>query len=138
MESHRKPYIREVKRSWWLANRTYVLYMIREGTAVFSLLIALELLAYCLIPVIYPETGSELIAGLIQHPAMIMLNIIAVPSTLYHALTWFNVMPKAVRLFRSRSAQETRLIPARFYIILLWFLTLCASIIIAAALIFAV
>ncbi|MBQ9394457.1 MAG: fumarate reductase subunit C [Proteobacteria bacterium] len=138
MESHRKPYIREVKRSWWLSNPTYKRYMLREGTAFFSLLIAIELLAFCLIPVIYPENGAEYIAGLIQNPAIIILNIIGLLSTLYHAVTWFNVMPKAVRLFRSRDPKETRLVPARFFIVLLWSLTICASAVIALALIFAV
>ncbi len=138
MESHRKPYIREVKRTWWLSNGFYIRYMIREGTAFFSLLIAIELLAFCLIPVIYPENGAERIAALIQNPAIIILNIIGLLSTMYHAVTWFNIMPKAVRLFRSRDPKETRLVPARFFIVLLWSLTICASAVIALALIFAV
>ena len=138
MESHRKPYIREVKKTWWLDNRAYLKYMIREGTAVLSLLISLELLAICLITVFYPDNSQTIIASMIQHPAMIVFNIIALLAVLFHTVTWFNIMPKAVRLFRSSSPKETRLIPARFFVISLWLVTIVASAIIALALIFAV
>ena len=131
MESHRKPYIREVKKTWWLSNRAYIRYMVREGTAVFSLLVSIELFVLCLIAFLYPNEGSAIIASVIQHPATIVFNIIALMAVLFHTVTWFNLMPKAVRVFRSNSPQETRLIPARFFIILLWLVMLTASFIIA-------
>src|SRR5262249_62256967 len=31
----RRPYVRKVKRSWWLARRRYVVYMVRELTSLF-------------------------------------------------------------------------------------------------------
>ena len=31
----RRPYVRKVNRSWWLGQRRYVAYMIRELTSVF-------------------------------------------------------------------------------------------------------
>jgi hypothetical protein len=31
----RRPYIRKVKRSWWLGHRRYVVYMVRELTSLF-------------------------------------------------------------------------------------------------------
>ena len=31
----RRPYIRKVKRSWWLGQRRYVIYMVRELTSLF-------------------------------------------------------------------------------------------------------
>ncbi len=138
MESHRKPYIREVKRSWWLSNRVYTRYMIREGTAVLSLLVSLELLAICLITVIFPDNAQTIIVTMIQHPAIIIFNIIALLAVMFHTVTWFSLMPKAVRVFRSSSPKETRLLPAHFFLISLWLVTIVASAIIALALIFAV
>ena len=41
--SHRKPYRSPVKRFWWLKNRVYLKYMIRELTSVFCLWVAIEL-----------------------------------------------------------------------------------------------
>ena len=137
MESHRKPYIREVKRSWFMDRRAYVKYMVREGTAVFSLIVSIELLAICLIAALYPDAAPQMVASLIQHPAIIALNITALLAVLFHAVTWFNLMPKAVRMFRTRSEQETRLIPARFFVVMLWLVMIVASVIVAFALIFA-
>ena len=34
-QSKRKPYVRQVKKSWWLRNSFYTGYMLREGTCIF-------------------------------------------------------------------------------------------------------
>ena len=34
-QSKRKPYVRQVKKSWWLRNSFYTGYMLREGTCFF-------------------------------------------------------------------------------------------------------
>ena len=138
METHRKPYIREVKATWWLSNRAYIKYMIREATAVLSLLVSMELLAICLIAALYSDRARDMIAAFVQHPAVIVFNCIAFLAVMFHTVTWFSLMPKAVRVFRSRSPQETRLVPARVFVVSLWFVTMVASGIIAFALIFAV
>jgi fumarate reductase subunit C len=138
MKSYRKPYIREVSRSWWMSDPFYIKYMIREATAVLNLIVSIELLIFCLIAAIDPNNAERTISDLIQSPAIIILNIIALIAAMYHAITWFNLMPKAVRIFQPYPPQGTRLIPAAFYIIMLWCITLLASAIIALVLIFAV
>ena len=46
IKTYRKPYNREVKRSWWIARREYVMYMIRELTAVTNLWIGAGGISY--------------------------------------------------------------------------------------------
>ena len=138
MKSYRKPYIREVRRSWWMSSPSYIKYMIREATAVLNLIVSMELLAFCLIAAFDPDNAERTISALIQTPAIIILNIIALLAAMYHTVTWFNLMPKAVRIFQPYPPQGTRLIPAGFFVIILWCITLLASAIIALVLIFAV
>lgn len=43
-ESKRKPYVREMKKDWWLKNAFYTGYMIREGTSIFVSIYAVVLM----------------------------------------------------------------------------------------------
>jgi len=40
--SKRKPYVREMKKDWWLKNAFYTGYMIREGTSIFVSIYAVK------------------------------------------------------------------------------------------------
>ncbi|MGL6048893.1 MAG: fumarate reductase subunit C, partial [Aeromonas salmonicida] len=42
--SKRKPYVREMKKDWWLKNAFYTGYMIREGTSIFVSIYAVVLM----------------------------------------------------------------------------------------------
>ena len=127
--SHRKPYNPPVNKLWWLKNRVYTKYMIRELTAVFCLWVAIELLLFSASPLFSTEPDLW-VSDFVQKPWVIALNIISLVAVLFHAVTWFNIMPKAVRLFRSRAPEETRLVPPIVWILLLWGITLIASAII--------
>ena len=43
-QSKRKPYVREMKKDWWLKNAFYTGYMIREGTSIFVSIYAVVLM----------------------------------------------------------------------------------------------
>ena len=40
------------------------------------------------------------------NPLVILLNIIILGSQIFHAVTWFNLMPKAVRIFMNKNSTE--------------------------------
>ena len=40
VKSYRKPYVRPVKANWWTDRSFYIAYMLREGTAVWAVLVA--------------------------------------------------------------------------------------------------
>ena len=136
-KSYRKPYQSPVTGKWWLEKRVYTKYMIRELTAVFTLWMAVELLILCMFPVFTGDDAQMYISGFIKNPVVIILNIISLAAILFHAVTWFNIMPKAVRIFRSKDPADTRMIPAKFWIGLLWTVTCVASVIITLVLIYA-
>ena len=93
----RRPYIRTVKRNWWLGQRRYVLYMIRELTSLFVGL-------YCALMVdgLFrlaqgPAAWDGFVAALSSPPGM-LLQWLCLAFATYHSVTWFAVTPKAMPL----------------------------------------
>lgn len=136
VKSYRKPYVQPVKANWWTDRAFYIAYMLREGTAVVALWVALELIYFALLAVLTPQSleAIEDVAAFIKSPIVIILNIIALVSVLYHALTWYNLMPKAVRMFLTNNPTDTKLLPEVVVTGGLWIGTVCASIVIILAL----
>ena len=117
VKSFRKPYNPPVKKmTWWLENSFYTKYMIREGTAVLALFAVLEIvfgifmLALCDLGPITTLTGIAPYAWYLQsflgNPVIIALNVVVLVSQLYHAITWFALMPAAVRVFMNKNSTE--------------------------------
>ncbi len=135
-ESHRKPYIRPVPKTWWLKRREYTLYMVRELTAVMALLAVVEIFAMICVAALAPESAQAAIAAILQHPAAIAFNIVAFIAVIYHTITWYNIMPIGVRIFRSRAPEETRMIPRWLFTAGLWIVTAVATAIVMLVLYF--
>lgn len=136
VKSYRKPYVQPVKANWWTDRAFYIAYMLREGTSVVALWVALELIYFALLAVLIPQplVAIVYVATFIKSPIVIILNIIALVSVLYHALTWYNLMPKAVRMFLTNKPTDTKLLPEIVVTGGLWIGTVCASIVIILAL----
>ena len=91
--SYRKPYQPRQSRWWWTKNPFFLRYMIREGTSVFVLIYSL-LLIFGLYQLKQGEAGWQQWLSLINHPAVIVFNLVAMAASLYHAATWFKLAPK--------------------------------------------
>ncbi|TDS90786.1 fumarate reductase subunit C [Rahnella sp. BIGb0236] len=92
--SKRKPYVRQMKASWWQSLPFYRFYMIREGTAVPAVWFSLLLLA----GIFSLRNGAESWAGFVhflQNPVVLLINLIALLAALLHTKTWFELAPKA-------------------------------------------
>ena len=87
--SKRKPYVREMKKDWWLKSSFYTSYMIREGTSIFVSIYAVVLM-WGLMRLVQ---GQEAFNGWLES----LQSPIAI---LFHAKTWFALAPKAMRIFR--------------------------------------
>ena len=59
----------------------------------------------------------------IQHPVTILFNILVLVATLYHAFTWFNLMPKAQRVII-----KNKLLDGKYFVIALYALTILVTI----------
>ena len=119
-KSFRKPYNPPIKATWWTKNPFYIRYMVREGTAVCALFVALELILgiflFLMCDLSAPEATAENTApymwwvqSFIGNPIVILINLVCLVATLFHAVTWFALMPKAVRVFMNKN--NTDLVP---------------------------
>ena len=91
----RKLYIRKMQGNWWLTRRAYILFMVRELTAVFVGASAVLLLVgiWCF------SEGAEPFNNfmeLLQRPYFKAFHIVAFAAAVFHTCTWFNVTPKVL------------------------------------------
>ncbi len=118
VKSYRKPYNRPVNAAtWWTKNPFYVRYMVRELTAVTALFATLEIILgiflFALdlthgVTAANAETGLYMwwVQSFLGNPIVILLNLVCLAAALFHAVTWFSLMPKAVRVFMNKNSTE--------------------------------
>jgi fumarate reductase subunit C len=114
---------------WWRRNPFYLWYMLREASCVFITIYALVLLAglYRL------AQGREAFEGWLESlasPISIAFHAIALVLVLYHAWTWFKVMPRTMPFVRI----GTRRVPDGFIVSLAF----AASVLLSGALLIAI
>lgn len=90
----RRPYQRSMQW-WWLKDRTYRIYMLRELTAVAVAMFCFEVLAGL---ISLGNGGSAWIAwlGFLAYPCTLTLNVVALGLLVFHAWSWFDIMPKTI------------------------------------------
>lgn len=128
--SARKPYIREMKADWWLKKPPYRRYMLREATV-----LPLTFFSLCLLAGLWSlGRGPEAWAGwlaFMASPLVIALNLLALAGSLFHAATFFLMMPQVmpVKIRGERlpavkvAAVQWALTAAISLFCLLWFLS---------------
>ncbi|USD65083.1 fumarate reductase subunit FrdC [Vibrio sp. SCSIO 43136] len=93
--SNRKPYVREVKRTWWKDNPFYRFYMVREATVLPLILFTL----FLTIGLGSLVKGPEAWAGWLEfmaNPIVVAINIVALLGSLFHAHTFFTMFPQVM------------------------------------------
>ena len=107
-------YHRPVPNTWWLKRKPYVLFMIRELTSIF-------VAGYCifLLVFVYKLTQGADIYGnfidVLKSPSSVALHLITLAFVLYHTITWFNLTPKILVLYRGEDRIPQGLVAATFY-----------------------
>jgi fumarate reductase subunit C len=95
-----KPYVRPMPATWWLRNRAYFWFMMREFTAVFVAIYCVTLLII-LWRIKRPMHGGaaydDILAGL-QSPWSVALHFFALLAAMFHTVTWFALVPKVMVL----------------------------------------
>lgn len=86
------PYHRSMPPTWWLSNRAYGLFMVRELTSVF---IAAYLILFLLMlhKLAVGREAYEAYLRLLATPGMLAFHLLALAAALFHAITWFNLTP---------------------------------------------
>src|SRR6266567_2197167 len=90
-----KSYHTRVSTYWWLARWAYLKFILREASSVFVAWIVvvtlLELRALTRGPADY-----EAFQEWLRSPLLLALNAISFLFVVFHAVTWFNLAPKAM------------------------------------------
>lgn len=90
-----KSYHARVSTYWWLARWAYLRFILREASSVFVawavVLTLLEIRALVRGPANYAEFQQWL-----RSPLLLALNAVSFLFVLFHAVTWFNLAPKAM------------------------------------------
>ena len=92
---HPRWYRRRVSVWWWLQNRAYTGFVLRELTSVFVAFFALVSLWQLRALVQGPDAYAAFLARL-GTPLFLVLHGVAFLFVLFHAVTWFNLAPKAM------------------------------------------
>jgi len=86
-ETKRYPELkRRMTAGWWMANRRYGLYMVREWTSLFVALYSLMII-YGL-SLWFNGTQADFL-NFLKNPAVIGFSLVALVFTMLHAVTWF-------------------------------------------------
>jgi len=88
-------YRRPVPAFWWLHRRSYLLFVLRELSSVF----VVWFVVYLLLLVNAVHASNDSYQSFLQWSGqlwVLLLNIVALAFVLLHAITWFNLAPKAM------------------------------------------
>jgi len=121
-----KEYIRPMPADWWLKRKTYFLFMVRELTCLFVGGYAL----FLLVLVSRLDNPADFTA-MLTSPTLRVLQIIALPMVLYHTVTWLNLTPQVLIVWRGEERVSPILIAGAHYaawiaisIVIIWIVSL--------------
>jgi succinate dehydrogenase subunit C len=89
-----RPYVRTM-RGWWRRDPFFVRYMWREATALAVAAYAVVLLTG-VIRLAQGAAAFDAWLRALQGPPAIVLHLVLLAAMLYHAVTWFEIMPKTM------------------------------------------
>jgi fumarate reductase subunit C len=93
--SNRKPYVREMKRTWWKDSDFYRMYMLREATVLPLILFTIFVTIGLGSLVKGPESWAAWL-DFMANPVVVAINIVALAGSLFHAHTFFGMMPQVM------------------------------------------
>ncbi len=94
-EYHPRWYRRRVSVYWWLGQRQYLKFILRELSSVFVAYFVILTLLHLIALRNGPEAYARFQEWL-QRPLPIALNTISFFFVVFHTITWFNLAPRAM------------------------------------------
>lgn len=127
MTTKRNAYHRPMNANWWQKSGFYRFYMLREGTAIPALWFSIELISG-LFALKHGVESWQAYVTFLQHPLVLLLNIVSLAAALLHSKTWFELAPKAsVIVIGDKKLSPGPVIKA------LWAVTIVVSIVVLSA-----
>ena len=109
-----KELIRPMPATWWLEKPAYTWFMIRDVTSIF-------IAGYCvfLLVLMSKAMGSEVafqaFFDRLKSPLSVVLHLIALAFAAYHSVTFFNLTPRVLVVFRGEEKLPESLIAGAHY-----------------------
>ncbi len=101
--------------TWWLKKPAYTWFMIRDVTSVF-------IAGYCIFLMVLmykagkaPDAFAEFYTA-IKSPLSVVLQLIALVFAVYHSITFFNLTPRVMVVFRGEEKLPESLIAGVHYV----------------------
>ena len=94
-EYNPKSYHRPVSIWWWLDSWRYTRFVLRELTSVPVAFVA-GILLWQVVSIAEGPAAYASFLDSMRSPLFMALHVIAITGTLFHALTWFHLAPKAM------------------------------------------
>jgi fumarate reductase subunit C len=111
-----KEYVRPIPSTWWLHNHHLTLFMVRELTSVFVAGYAV----FLMVMLYRAGQGREAFHGFyeaLKSPVSIVLHLIVLAFVLFHAVTWLNLTPKVVIVWRGEEKVPPAVIAGAHYVL---------------------
>ena len=92
-----KSYHPRVSTYWWLTRWAYLRFILREMSSVF----VAWFVVVTLLQIRALTSGSEAYASFqnwLRNPFLLTLNVVSFFFVVFHAVTWFNLAPKAMAI----------------------------------------
>lgn len=80
---------------WWLERRAYVSFITRELSSIFIAWFVVYLLLF-IRAVSRGDADYQQFLAWSRHSAVLVLNVVTLFFVVFHAVTWFNLAPKAM------------------------------------------
>ncbi len=80
---------------WWLRRRSYLVFILRELSSVF----VAWYVVFLLMLIHAVGQGNDAYQRFLHraaNPWMVLVNVVALIFVMFHAITWFNLAPKAM------------------------------------------
>jgi len=124
-KSYRNPHCAKMDTKWWRKITHYTFYIMRESTAFFMIWVSIVLM-YGVVCAHTNDVGQDEFYRFIfflQHPIVVVINVLALLAALLHTVTWFNLAPKATNVVIAAKKP-----PSFMFVASLWIITLAVSI----------
>jgi fumarate reductase subunit C len=96
-EYHPRWYRPKVSVYWWLGQRQYLKFIIREISSVFVATFVVEMLFLFYALQQGPQAYARLMATM-RSPLLVLLNLVSFFFVVFHTITWFNLAPHAMKV----------------------------------------
>lgn len=99
--------VRPKKATWWLTDKKFFTYMLRELSALFFTIYGIWV-SFWLLQLSRGEQLFSELSQVVWSPPFVVLSLIILGFSLYHSLTWFDLTSKVQPIRLGRAALSKR------------------------------